>query len=74
MSDAETASISLLNADGSLRPLRDIEQDVIEFALEYNGFNSVKTARELRIGRSTLYRRTDRYEDRNRDKKPKTPG
>ena len=49
--------VSLLDREGHLRTLEDIERDLIEFAIQtYNGHMS-EVARRLGIGRSTLYRK-----------------
>ncbi len=49
--------IRILDRDGHLRSLEDIERDLIEFAIEnYSGHMS-EIARRLGIGRSTLYRK-----------------
>jgi DNA-binding NtrC family response regulator len=51
------AAIKLFNAAGDIRPLDDIEAEIIEKALaHYNGHMS-EVARRLGIGRSTLYRK-----------------
>ncbi|WP_409433119.1 sigma-54-dependent transcriptional regulator [Litorimonas sp. RW-G-Af-16] len=50
-------SVSVLDRDGHLRTLEDIERDLIQFAIEnYSGHMS-EVARRLGIGRSTLYRK-----------------
>lgn len=50
-------SISALDQQGAVRPLREIEDDAIRIALDrYNGQMS-EVARRLGIGRSTLYRK-----------------
>ena len=50
-------SISAVDPQGSMRALRDIEDDAIRIALDrYNGQMS-EVARRLGIGRSTLYRK-----------------
>ena len=49
--------VNILDPDGHLRTLEDIERDLIEFAIEnYSGHMS-EIARRLGIGRSTLYRK-----------------
>lgn len=49
--------ISLVDASGQVRPLEEVEADMIRFAIErYRGRMS-EVARRLRIGRSTLYRK-----------------
>jgi len=53
----EDTPVTLLDRDGHLRTLVDIERDLIEFAIEnYSGHMS-EVARRLGIGRSTLYRK-----------------
>ena len=42
-----------------MRPLDDIEADVIRFALAHYRGQMSEVARRLRIGRSTLYRKLD---------------
>ena len=50
-------AVSVLDRDGHLRTLEDIERDLIQFAIEnYSGHMS-EVARRLGIGRSTLYRK-----------------
>ncbi|MEM7729368.1 MAG: sigma-54 dependent transcriptional regulator [Pseudomonadota bacterium] len=53
----DTAAVCLLDREGHLRTLEDIERDLIAFAIEtYSGHMS-EVARRLGIGRSTLYRK-----------------
>lgn len=53
----EEGSVSVLDREGHLRTLEDIERDLIAFAIEtYHGHMS-EVARRLGIGRSTLYRK-----------------
>src|SRR5205807_7676300 len=52
-------ALPLLDAAGNVRPLEELEADVIRFAIaRYRGQMS-EVARRLRIGRSTLYRELD---------------
>lgn len=44
-------------ADGEIRPLSDIETDMIKLALDHYGGRMALVARRLGIGRSTLYRK-----------------
>jgi DNA-binding NtrC family response regulator len=56
-SHPEHRGVPLYAADGHLRPLQDIEADVIRLAIgHYNG-RITEVARRLGVGRSTLYRR-----------------
>ena len=58
----EDDGVSLLDREGHLRTLEDIERDLIEFAIQtYNGHMS-EVARRLGIGRSTLYRKVREHE------------
>ncbi len=49
----------LLDEAGHIRPLEDIEAEVIRYAIARYGGQMSEVARRLRIGRSTLYRRLD---------------
>ena len=53
------ASVTILTEAGGIRRLRDIEADVIRFALEHYNGNVSAAARRLGIGRSTIYRKTE---------------
>ena len=56
---AAADALSLIDASGQVRPLEELEADVIRFAIaRYRGQMS-EVARRLRIGRSTLYRKLD---------------
>ena len=55
-------AVSVLDREGHLRTLEDIERDLIEFAISnYSGHMS-EVARRLGIGRSTLYRKVREHE------------
>jgi DNA-binding NtrC family response regulator len=49
--------VSVYTADGHLRPLEEIEADVIRLAIGHYRGRMSEVARRLRIGRSTLYRK-----------------
>lgn len=72
---APNMQVSLLDEQGKLRPLQSIEDEAIMYALGfYNGCLS-KTARALRIGRTTLYRKLNqlgfnRYEFKTKQDEP----
>jgi DNA-binding NtrC family response regulator len=51
------AGITLYASDGNLRPLEDIEADVIRLAIGHYRGRMTEVARRLGIGRSTLYRK-----------------
>lgn len=51
------AGITLFRPDGNLRPLDEIEADVIRLAIGHYRGRMTEVARRLGIGRSTLYRK-----------------
>jgi DNA-binding NtrC family response regulator len=53
----EGVGIQLYTADGNLRPLEEIEADVIRLAIGHYRGRMTEVARRLGIGRSTLYRK-----------------
>ena len=61
MSDADHAvpvgSLSLLDPQRQVRPLEEIENEAIRFAITHCRGQMSEVARRLRIGRSTLYRK-----------------
>ncbi|HEX8653744.1 MAG TPA: sigma-54 dependent transcriptional regulator [Allosphingosinicella sp.] len=54
---ANGAGITLYSPDGNLRPLEEIEADVIRLAIGHYRGRMTEVARRLGIGRSTLYRK-----------------
>jgi DNA-binding NtrC family response regulator len=56
---APAFSLPLLNERGEIRPLEDLETEVIRFAIAHYRGQMSEVARRLRIGRSTLYRKLD---------------
>jgi DNA-binding NtrC family response regulator len=52
-------SLQLTNAHGEVRPLEEIERDVIRFAIAHYDEQMSEVARRLKIGRSTLYRKLE---------------
>jgi DNA-binding NtrC family response regulator len=55
-------ALALLDGNGDMRPLDDIEADAIRFAITHYRGQMSEVARRLRIGRSTLYRKLDSLE------------
>ncbi|MFA7596674.1 MAG: sigma-54 dependent transcriptional regulator [Novosphingobium sp.] len=53
----ESVGVMLFTADGNLRPLEDIEADIIRLAIGHYRGRMTEVARRLGIGRSTLYRK-----------------
>lgn len=54
---APSGGVTLFRADGNLRPLEEIEADVIRLAIGHYRGRMTEVARRLGIGRSTLYRK-----------------
>jgi DNA-binding NtrC family response regulator len=52
-------SVQLTDPRGNVRPLDDVERDVIRFAISHYRGQMSEVARRLRIGRSTLYRKLE---------------
>jgi len=52
-------SLRLTDAQGEVRPLEDIEREVIRFAIAHYREQMSEVARRLKIGRSTLYRKLE---------------
>jgi DNA-binding NtrC family response regulator len=53
----EGVGVQLYTDDGNLRPLEEIEADVIRLAIGHYRGRMTEVARRLGIGRSTLYRK-----------------
>lgn len=60
---SEGVRVSPYGANGEVRKLWEMEAEVIEYAMRRYGGNVAEVARRLQIGRSTLRRRLERYED-----------
>src|SRR5450432_3733200 len=52
-------TLALLDGQGEVRPLEDIETEVIRFAISHYRGQMSEVARRLQIGRSTLYRKLE---------------
>ena len=52
-------ALALLDAHGDVRPLEEIEAEVIRFAIAHYRGQMSEVARRLQIGRSTLYRKLE---------------
>src|SRR5690606_20949623 len=55
--ESQGAGVMLYSEDGNLRPLDEIEADVIRLAIGHYRGRMTEVARRLGIGRSTLYRK-----------------
>ncbi|WFU16111.1 sigma-54 dependent transcriptional regulator [Bradyrhizobium sp. CB3481] len=56
-------SLSMLTATGEVRPLEEMENEIIRFAISHYRGQMSEVARRLKIGRSTLYRKLDEAAD-----------
>ena len=54
-----TSRLPLLTANGHVRPLDEIEAELIRFAIAHYRGQMSEVARRLKIGRSTLYRKLE---------------
>jgi len=52
-------ALPLLDAEGDVRPLEEVEADLIRYAITHYRGQMSEVARRLRIGRSTLYRKLE---------------
>jgi DNA-binding NtrC family response regulator len=52
-------SLSMLTTAGEIRPLEEMENEIIRFAISHYRGQMSEVARRLKIGRSTLYRKLD---------------
>ena len=52
-------SLAMLNGAGEVRPLDEMENEIIRFAIAHYRGQMSEVARRLKIGRSTLYRKLD---------------
>jgi DNA-binding NtrC family response regulator len=56
---ALSGSVNLFTPDGQMRPLADIEADIIRLAIGHYRGRMAEVSRRLGIGRSTLYRKLE---------------
>jgi DNA-binding NtrC family response regulator len=52
-------NLALLTSSGEVRPLEEMETEIIRFAISHYRGQMSEVARRLKIGRSTLYRKLD---------------
>jgi DNA-binding NtrC family response regulator len=51
--------LAMLTSAGEVRPLEEMENEIIRFAISHYRGQMSEVARRLKIGRSTLYRKLD---------------
>ena len=54
-----TGTLAMLTRSGEMRPLEEMENEIIRFAIAHYRGQMSEVARRLKIGRSTLYRKLD---------------
>ena len=54
-----SGTLSMLTNSGEVRPLEELESEIIRFAIAHYRGQMSEVARRLKIGRSTLYRKLD---------------
>jgi DNA-binding NtrC family response regulator len=59
LASAPPDALALLTTDGEVRPLEEIEAEVIRYAITHYRGQMSEVARRLQIGRSTLYRKLE---------------
>ncbi|MHC5307750.1 sigma-54-dependent transcriptional regulator [Bartonella sp. LJL80] len=57
------STIPFVDMDGHVRPFNELERDIIERSIEHYKGRMSEVARRLGIGRSTLYRKLDEYQE-----------
>jgi DNA-binding NtrC family response regulator len=62
-----SAAFSLINEDGNIRRMEQIEAEAIRFAMQYYKGRMTEVARRLGIGRSTLYRKLNELNVRQQE-------
>ena len=62
---AAAGGLSMLAADNEVRPLEELESEIIRFAISHYRGQMSEVARRLKIGRSTLYRKLDEAAEKN---------
>ena len=56
---AASGTLAMLGPDDEMRPLEELEAEIIRFAMTHYRGQMSEVARRLKIGRSTLYRKLD---------------
>jgi len=59
-------TLAMLTQSGEMRPLEEMENEIIRFAISHYRGQMSEVARRLKIGRSTLYRKIDEAAASNR--------
>ena len=54
--------VPIMDPDGEMRALQDIERDILQYAIDFYQGHMSEVSRRLGIGRSTLYRKVREYD------------
>jgi DNA-binding NtrC family response regulator len=60
---SSAGTLTMLTSAGEMRPLEEMENEIIRFAISHYRGQMSEVARRLKIGRSTLYRKLDEAAD-----------
>jgi DNA-binding NtrC family response regulator len=66
--------LAMLTSGGEVRPLEELESEIIRFAIAHYRGQMSEVARRLKIGRSTLYRKLDEEASGSADASASEPG
>jgi DNA-binding NtrC family response regulator len=69
-----SGTLSMLTHGGEVRPLEELESEIIRFAIAHYRGQMSEVARRLKIGRSTLYRKLDESVGHSEDGGTDQPG
>ena len=60
--DETSMPVRVTDSGGELRPLEEVERDLIQYAIDFYAGHMSEVARKLGIGRSTLYRKVREHD------------
>ena len=60
--DGTSMPVRVTDSGGELRPLEEVERDLIQYAIDFYAGHMSEVARKLGIGRSTLYRKVREHD------------
>jgi DNA-binding NtrC family response regulator len=66
-------NLNMLSPDNDVRPLEELESEIIRFAITHYRGQMSEVARRLKIGRSTLYRKLDEAAEKDSSIAESTP-
>ena len=60
--DETSMPVRVTDSGGELRPLEEVERDLIQYAIDFYAGHMSEVARKLGIGRSRLYRKVREHD------------